>query len=240
MVSGVQVLGKSLIMLLPISPIDYDGEEVPTPATKPSKASNKKRVQTELIGNSANPILAGVVAASEDPASVLLNTDNLEQSNNPLNTPPVNTEQLDAAEDSIDWEQIGDAGIWPAEDDGEEVIGEEFANDNTEGAAAPSIVSDDIHPRVLEENRAVEPLTAAAIAKLLGRKGILYHNTDTSKALYARWVNAGIKLEQLVNALNEVNSNMSLKQSPQTIDEILASKLQQKFSGGTGRGRVAI
>ena len=240
LVSNVQVLGKSLVMLLPLSPIDYESGEVATPTAKTGNTSKRKRVQTELDENAGNPVLAGVGSLSEDSVSVLNNTGNTEQSNNPLNTPPVNTEQLGAA-DSIDWDQIQpDDALWAPQDEGGEFIADVFGDDNTEGAAAPSIVCDDIHPRVLEENRADEPLTAAVIAKILSNKGFLYPDSERSKGLYARWLNAGITREQFENALNEVNSNMTLKQSPHTIDEKLADKLQPQRSGGTGRGRVCI
>lgn len=239
LVSNAQVLGKSLVMLLPLSPIDYESGEVATPTAKAGNTSKRKRVQTEIDENAGNPVPAGVGSLSEDSVSVLFNTGNTEQSNNPLNTPPVNTEQLGAA-DSIDWDQIQpDDALWAPQDEGGEFIADVFGDDNTEGAAAPSNVFDVIHPRVLEENRADEPLTAAAIAKLLGRKGILYHNTDTSKALYARWVSAGVTLEQIQIALDGVTSDMTVKQSPHSIDEKLGEMMKPKTIS-TGRGRVAI
>ena len=238
LVSNVQVLGKSLVMLLPLSPIDYESGEVATPTAKAGNASKRKRVQTELDEGAGNPVLVGVGSLSKDDVSVLNNTGNTEQSNNPLNTPPVNTEQLDAAEDSIDWDSITDDDRWSSQD-AEGEISEFFADDNTEGAAAPSNVFDVIHPRVLEENRADEPLTATEIAKLLGSRGILFHNTPTSHALYKRWCNAGVGFALIQDALDAVASDMTVKQTPHSIDEKLGAMMKPKTTS-TGRGRVAI
>lgn len=238
LVSNVQVLGKSLIILLPLSPMDYDGGEVATPEPKPSNASKKKRVQNDPIGNSENPIVAGFLAPSEDVASVLNNTINPEQSLNTFNTPPVNTEQLQAADNNVE-EQYGGFDPWSIPPEGEG-INEFFVDDNTEGATAPSIVCDDIHPHSLEENPTDEPLTAAAIAKMLCGKGFLYHSSEKSNGLYKRWLKAGITREQFENAMNEVSANMSLKQTPHSIDEKLAGKTVRQETSSTGRGRVAI
>lgn len=239
LVSNAQVLGKSLVMLLPLSPIDYESGEVATPNPKINGTPKKKRVQTSQTETHENPAGTGLEDVSEDSVSVLNNTGNTEQSNNPLNTPPVNTEQLDAA-DSIDWDQIQpDDALWASQDEGGEFIADVFGDDNTEGAAAPSIVCDDIHPRVLEENRADEPLTAAAIAKLLGSRGILFHNTPTSHALYKRWCNAGVGFALIQDALDAVASDMAIKQTPHSIDEKLGAMMKPKTTS-TGRGRVAI
>lgn len=238
LVSNTQVLGKSLVMLLPLSPIDYDTGEVATPTAKAGNTSKRKRVQTELDENAGNPVLVGVGSLSEDSVSVLNNTGNTEQSNNPLNTPPVNTEQLDAAGDSIDWDSITDDDRWSSQD-AEEEISEFFADDNTEGAAAPSIVCDDIHPCSLEKRQAEGLLTLAEIEKRLGSSGILYHNSTMSRGLYGRWLKAGITREQLVDALDAVVADMTVKQSPHSVDEMLTARLRGR-SGGTGRGRVAI
>jgi hypothetical protein len=239
LVSNVQVLGKSLVMLLPLSPIDYESGEVATATAKAGNTSKRKRVQTELDEGAGNPVLVGVRSLSEDDVSVLNNTGNTEQSNNPLSTPPVNTGQLDAAEDSIDWDSITDDDRWSSQD-AEGKISEFFADDNTEGAAAPSIVRlDDIHPCSLEKRQAEDPLTLTEIEKRLGSSGILYHNSTISRGLYERWLKAGITREQLVDALDSVVADMTVKQSPHSVDEMLTARLRGR-SGGTGRGRVAI
>ncbi len=189
LVSNAQVLGKSLVMLLPLSPIDYESGEVATPNPKSNGTSKKKRVQTSQTESHGNPAETGLEDVSEDSVSVLDNTGNTDQSLNTLSTPPVNTEQLEAA-DSIDWDQITDDAFWASQDGGE-AIAEEFGDDNTEGAVAPSNVFDVIHPPSLEENPTDEPLTAAAIAKMLCGRGILHSDTTMSKGLYVRWLRAG-------------------------------------------------
>lgn len=239
LVSNAQVLGKSLVMLLPLSPIDYESGEVATPNPKSNGTSKKKRVQTSQTETHENPAATGLEDVSEDSVSVLGNTGNTDQSLNTLSTPPVNIEQLEAADDNIDWDQIPDDAFWSSQDEGGEVIADVFGDDNTEGAAAPSIVCDDIHPRVLEENRAAEPLTAPAIAKLLSSRGILFHNTDTSHALYRRWCNAGVGLALIQDALEAVASDMTVKQTPHSIDEKLGAMMKTKTTG-TGRGKVAL
>lgn len=229
LLSDVQVLGKHLIMLLPLSPIDYDNAEVPTVKPTQEAPSQKKKVQTKGKQEAQNPDEMGLEEVVADSASVLINTH---QSHSTLNTPPIDSSAEQAgllvsieggqqAEDSDQWSE-------PLADD----IGDIFADDNTEGENSPSIAFGDIHPSSLEmEAHFNAPLLSAdSIAKLMRERGILHAGTDTSKGLYMRWLRAGITGEQLEEALETVNGDMTMQQTPHSVDAVLSGRSANRQS----------
>ena len=227
--SNVQVLGKTLILLLPLSPINYDSEEVPTDNAKQSKESVEKRLQTSSKQNVSNADGIGLEDVLESASTVLTNTI---QSHNTQSPPLENT---DSRADS--WVSNGGEA-----QESEDIIGNIFADDNTEGAYAPSIVQmDDIHPPLEWKVKAhfdAPPFSAESIGNFLRGSGILHAETTLSKSLYKRWLRAGVTYEQLEEAVEKVNGDMTVMQTPHSVDTALS---QQRINlRGSGRGRVVL
>lgn len=223
--SNVQVLGKTLILLLPLSPIDYDGE-VPTANAKQSAESGPKNLQTRGKQNVSNADGMGLEDVLEGACTVLTNTIQ----SHTTQYPPV------LSNDS----QAGSCVSNEGEPQAEDIIGNIFADDNTEGAYAPSIAQGDIHPP-LEELKAhldALPLSAEAIGKFLRGRGVLHAETTLSKGLYMRWLRAGVSCEQLEEAVERVNGDMTVQQTPHSVDAALSQ--QRTNLRGSGRGKVAL
>lgn len=224
--SNVQVLGKTLILMLPLSPIDYDAEEVPTAVAKQNAESGQKRLQTRSKQNVSNADGMGLEDVLEGACTVLTNTIQ----SHTTQYPPV------LSNDSRAGSWVSNEGEPQAED----IIGNIFADDNTEGAYAPSIVQmDDIHPPLeMKANFDALPLSADSIGEFLRGRGVLHAETTLSKGLYMRWLRAGVTCEQLEEAVERINGDMTVQQTPHSVDTALS---QQRINlRGSGRGKVAL
>lgn len=225
--SNVQVLGKTLILLLPLSPIDYDAEEVPTANAKQNAESGEKKLQTSSKQNVSNADGMGLEDVLEGACTVLTNTIQ----SHTTQYPPV------LINDSRAGSCVSNEGEPQAEED---IIGNIFADDNTDGAYAPSFAQlDEIHPPLeMKAFLEAKTLSAEAIGKLLRDCGILHSETALSKGLYLRWLRAGVTCEQLECAVEVVNKDMTMKQTPHSVDAALS---QQRLNLCVSkRGRVAL
>lgn len=225
--SNVQVLGKTLILLLPLSPIDYDAEEVPTANAKQNAASGQKKLQTRSKQNVSNADGMGLEDVLEGACTVLTNTI---QSHTTQYPPILNN-------DSRAGSCVSNEGEPQAEED---IIGNIFADDNTDGAYAPSFAQmDEIHPPLeMKAHFDALPLSAEVIGEFLRGRGVLHAETTLSKGLYMRWIRAGVTCEQLEEAVETVNGDMKVQQTPHSVDAALSCQLINL--SGSGRGKVAL
>lgn len=221
----MQVLGKTLILLLPLSPIDYDAEEVPTANAKQNAESEERKLQTISNKNVSNADGMGLEDVLEGACTVLTNTI---QSHTTQYPPIINNDS-----------RAGSCVSNEGEPQAEDIIGNIFADDNTEGAYAPSIAQGDIHPPLeMKAHLDALPLSAEAIGEFLRGRGVLHAETTLSKGLYMRWLRAGVTCEQLEEAVETVNGDMKVQQTPHSVDSALSCQLINL--SGSGRGKVAL
>lgn len=85
-------------------------------------------------------------------------------------------------------------------------------------------------------NPTPQALTLAAIEQRLDATQFDFVKTSRSRRLYGRWIDKGITLEQFKHAVQSISDDLSMDQTPDSIDQTLRAWHKRS----TGRGRVAI